>query len=77
LKGFEFNKEEKQEMLNSIKQFYLTIREEDISDFKASIYLDFILKEIGPYIYNQALDDAHQLMVQKIEELYDLEKRAR
>lgn len=70
-------KEFEEEILNQIKFFFLTDRDEEISDFKASLYLDFILKEIGPYIYNQAVDDAYQLMLKKLEDLYGLEKHAR
>jgi uncharacterized protein (DUF2164 family) len=70
-------KEPEQEIINKIKHFFLTEREEEISGFKASLYLDFIMKEIGPLIYNQAIADAHELMLQKAEELYDLEKRPR
>lgn len=77
MKGVELSKEIEQEMIKNIKRFFLTEREENISDFKASLYLDFIMDDIGPYIYNQALTDAHQLMLQKIEDIYGLEKRAR
>lgn len=37
--------------------------------------LDFILKDVGIYIYNQALSDSHQLMLQKIEDIFSLEKQ--
>ena len=70
-------KEVEEEIIKQIKSFSLTDRDEEISDFKASLYLDFILKEIGPYIYNQAVDDAYQLMLKKLEDLYGLEKHAR
>lgn len=70
-------KEFEEEIVKQIKLFFLTDRDEEISDFKASLYLNFILKEIGPYIYNQAVDDAYQLMLRKVEDLYGLEKHAR
>ena len=34
----------------------------------------FFLEEIGPYVYNLALADAHALMSERIEELFGLEK---
>lgn len=71
------SKELQSEALKLIKKFFLAEKEEEISDFKASVFLDFVIKEIGPYLYNQALQDAHQLMLNKVEELYDLEKRPR
>lgn len=75
--NIEINKEVKQELLNSIKFFFLRERNEEISDFQASFLLDFILDNIAPYIYNQAITDAHTLMSGKIEDLYGLEKRPR
>jgi uncharacterized protein (DUF2164 family) len=73
----EINKDVKKELLNSIKHFFLKERNEEISDFQASFILDFILDHIAPYIYNQAITDAHTLMSGKIEDLYGLEKRPR
>ena len=61
--------------MKSIQAFFLEELDEEISDFKASRVLDFITKEAGICIYNQALSDAHQLMTQKTEELFSLEKR--
>lgn len=73
----EINKDVKKELLNSIKHFFLKERNEEISDFQASFILDFILDHIAPYIYNQAITDAHTLMSGKIEDLFGLEKRPR
>ncbi|VBB06885.1 Hypothetical protein LUCI_2125 [Lucifera butyrica] len=64
-------------VLEEIQKFYQTEREETISDFQASLFLDFILAKIGPYIYNQAITDAHQFMTDKTEELFTLQKRFR
>lgn len=62
-------------LLASIQNFFYMERDEELSEFQASVFLDFILNEAGVYIYNQALSDAHQLMLQKTEELFSLEKR--
>lgn len=70
------NQNTKKILLSSIQKFFLTERDEEISEFQASIFLDFILNEAGIYIYNQAISDAHELMNQKIEELFSLEKRS-
>lgn len=77
MKDIVLSKELEPEVLKLIKNFFLTEQEEEISDFKASLFLNFVIKEIGPYIYNQAVHDAHQLMLEKTEALYDLEKRPR
>ncbi len=67
-------KEERQRLINDVKQFFASERGEEISDFQASLFADFIVNRIGPYIYNQALEDAYVLMHKKIEDIYVLEK---
>lgn len=69
------DKEKKEDLIKSIQAFFLQENNEEISDFKASIFLDFILNEAGVYIYNQAISDAYHLMSEKTEDLYSLEKR--
>jgi uncharacterized protein (DUF2164 family) len=77
VKHIELKKETKQDIVNSIKQFFVNEQDEEISYFQASLLLDFILAEIGPHIYNQAIADAYSLMSDKLEDLYGLEKKAR
>ncbi|QJW45347.1 DUF2164 domain-containing protein [bacterium BFN5] len=67
--------ENRGDAIKSIQKFFLTERDEEISEFQASMLLDFILKDVGIYIYNQALSDSHQLMLQKIEDIFSLEKQ--
>ena len=42
----------------SIKRYVAENLDEDIGDLKASLVLEFVLKEIGPSIYNRAVADA-------------------
>lgn len=77
MKNIEFSKEVKQDQITNIKQFFLTERDEEISDYQASVALEFFLREIGPHVYNQAIADAYALMSDKLEDLYGLEKRPR
>jgi uncharacterized protein (DUF2164 family) len=77
MKSIELSKEVKQEQIIGIKNFFLNERGEEISDFQASVVLDYVLREIGPHVYNQAIADAYMLMSGKIEDLYQLEKRPR
>ncbi|MDT8902006.1 DUF2164 domain-containing protein [Anaeroselena agilis] len=77
MKPIELSKETKQDLINSIKEFFARERDEELSDFKAAAVLDFILEAAGPPIYNQALADAHALMSDRLDDLYGLEKRPR
>jgi uncharacterized protein (DUF2164 family) len=75
--NIEVNKEVKLELLKSIQHFFRSERSEELSEFQASLVLDFVLDQIAPYIYNQAITDAHTLLSGKIEDLFGLEKRPR
>lgn len=43
--------------------------EQGIGDLKASLLLDFVLKEIGPSVYNQAVADAQARMAEMVDEI--------
>jgi uncharacterized protein (DUF2164 family) len=42
----------------SIKRYFAENLDEDIGELKASLLLEFVLREIGPSIYNRAVADA-------------------
>lgn len=77
MKEIQLTKEQKQSSIEDIKSYFITEKDEEISDLAATLLLDFILTNIGPHIYNQALNDAHNLMSEKLEDIYGLEKSIR
>jgi len=48
------------QLLASIKRFAAEHLDEELGDLKASLFLEFCLKEIGPSIYNAAITDAQK-----------------
>lgn len=66
----------KEKIIYDLQEFFATEREDHLGNIGAELLLDFILKQVGPMIYNQAILDAHGLMQEKIEDLYllDLEE---
>lgn len=74
-------KEQKQEIVESVKEYFEMERSESIGDIAAEQLLDFMFKELAPYVYNKAIDDARQAVEQKLvsieEELYSLKKPLR
>lgn len=74
MKAIELGNELKQDAIGGIKRFFQQERDEELSDFQAATILEFILAEVGPHIYNQALADAYTLMNKQLEELYGLQK---
>lgn len=42
---------------------------EEIGDLKAGLFFDFILTELGPTIYNQAIADAQAFLEERVADL--------
>jgi uncharacterized protein (DUF2164 family) len=58
-----------QRLIGSIKRYSLEYMEEEMGELKASLLLDFCLKEIGPCFYNQAIADAQAILLDKVDDL--------
>jgi len=56
-------------LLGSVKRFVDDQLDTTIGDLKASLVLDFFLREIGPSIYNQAIADAQSYLQDKVADL--------
>ena len=52
-----------------IKRYYDEKLDDDIGDLKAGLLLDYILEEIGPCVYNQAIVDAQAYFQDKLTDL--------
>lgn len=64
-----FPKETEAQLLASIKRFAAEELDLDVGHLRASLLLDFFVKEIGPSIHNAALDEAQRFMAEKAEDL--------
>lgn len=77
---YKFPREIRQQMVESLQAYFEEEREAELSTMTAEFLLDFILKEIGPYVYNQGIADARRLVEEKLlsieEDLYALERPA-
>lgn len=71
-------KEIKDQIIYKIKDYFYNERSEEIGDLAAGNLLDFVLKEIGPYFYNQGVKDAKEMFEQKMlsleEDIQSLER---
>ena len=65
----ELDKDTKKALVSSIKRYFDENLDDDIGDLKASLLLEFFLKEIGPTIYNQAISDAETFLQDKVADL--------
>lgn len=61
--------ETKKALVNAIKDYFLKERDEEIGELAASFFLDFVLEEIGPIVYNQAIKDAQSSLQRTVADL--------
>ena len=67
--SIKLQKDTEKYLLGSIKRFVAENLEVEIGDLKASLVLDFCVREIGPSIYNQAIADAQSYIQEKAADL--------
>lgn len=59
----------KKRAIASIRRYLTENLDEQIGDLKASLFLDYVLAEFGPTIYNQAIADARAFFVERAADL--------
>ena len=59
----------RQQAIASLRGYFAEHMDEEIGDLKAALLLDFILAELGPTIYNQAIVDARAFFDERIGDL--------
>ncbi|MFD2923239.1 DUF2164 domain-containing protein [Halobacillus naozhouensis] len=74
------NKEQKEYVIERIKEYFELERGEELGDLAADQLLHFMIQEIGPILYNQGVKDSRQMVDQKVlnldEDLRSLERPA-
>lgn len=68
------DKEKRQEMISSIKNYFEKERDEELGDLAAGMILDFITEELASEFYNQGVHDAYKFMNIRCEDLLTLLK---
>jgi uncharacterized protein (DUF2164 family) len=59
----------KKQALASLKRYVSENLDQEIGDLKADLLLDYVLREIGPTIYNQAIADAKAFFQERTADL--------
>jgi uncharacterized protein (DUF2164 family) len=65
----ELSKQSRDDSIASIKRYFEENLPEPIGDLPANLLLNFLLEEIGPAIYNQAIADAQTRLQQRVADL--------
>jgi uncharacterized protein (DUF2164 family) len=67
--AIKLSKEVEERLLGSIQRYAKENLDEEMGTLKARLLLDFCVREIGPSVYNQAIQDAQAAMQEKVAEL--------
>lgn len=59
-------REQKMQIIGLIQQYFRDERDEEIGDLAAELLLDFMVKQVGPFIYNQAINEVQHMLNQKL-----------
>ena len=65
------SKEKKEALVGKIKRYFDDELSLDIGQFDAEFLLDFFSRELGPYLYNQGLQDARAILESKLHDIDD------
>lgn len=69
----ELSKEKEKYMIDEIKRYFLTERDENLGDLSSSLILNFIIENLAHEFYNQGVYDAHKYMSDRCEDLLSIE----
>ena len=76
--AIKFPQETRRDIVPLIQQYFAEERDECIGNLEAEFLLDFFIAQIGPHIYNQALQDAQAYLRGRLADiedgLYELEQ---
>ncbi|WP_175615958.1 DUF2164 domain-containing protein [Piscibacillus halophilus] len=66
---FNIKPEQKRQMLEQVKSFFYEERAEEIGEIAAERFLEFMMEELGPHFYNLGLEEAKNIVEEKITNL--------
>ena len=67
--AIELSKADRQAASASLQAYFREELDQELSELRAKLFLDYLLKEIGPFAYNQGVRDAERYFRSKLEDL--------
>jgi uncharacterized protein (DUF2164 family) len=61
--------QEMEELVLSLKKYFAAEMDQDLSELRARLLVDYFFKEIAPLAYNQGVKDAEAFFRNKLEDL--------
>ena len=63
------SEERREDLSTAVRQLFQDEFERDLSDFQAQRLIDFFMRQLGPPVYNQAIQDARAYVLTKLEDI--------
>lgn len=67
--AIELSEERREVVMGRLQAFFVEHFDQALSDFRAQRLMDFFVEALGPQIYNQAVQDARNFMLRKLDDL--------
>jgi uncharacterized protein (DUF2164 family) len=67
--AIELNKDTQTALIDSIQRYFAANLDQNLGNLQARSLLDFVVKEVGPSIYNQAIADAQRHLQARVLDL--------
>jgi len=66
---FKLDEDRRRHLTGRLRGFFLESFDEDLSEFRAEQLLDFVVADLAPQVYNQAVQDSRAFMQQRLDDL--------
>lgn len=77
MRELKLEKEQEEKAIEFLKGYLEEKLEIEIGDLRGKLFLDELAKYVGLYYYNLGLKDSISLMNEKLEDVWELERRER
>lgn len=67
--AIEIDDDARKRAVTALREYFAGNMDEEIGDLKAALLLDYVLSELGPTIYNQAIADAQKFFEERTSDL--------
>lgn len=65
------DREQKEQLVSGLQRYCERELDWQLGQFEAEFLLDFVIKQIGPKIYNQGLEDAQVVLMRRFDDIRD------
>ena len=66
-------KEQRTDMVSSVKKYFKQERGEEIGDLGAGLLLNFVIDKLAPVFYNQGVSDSSKYMNDRVEDMMSIQ----